>query len=243
MEQGTHKGHRQRMYAKLKDGASLYDHEILEIFLFNALPRCNTNVIAHDLLQTFGSLGGVFEADVQKLTTVKGVGENVALYIKCAGECLKRVNPANSGFAVLKSYKDVTDFVKMRLQGKSAEVLEFYFLDKSGKVTGVYPFGCDDAHMAEVAADKITSLIAAAHPYSVVIAHNHPRGEAEPSGNDDIFTKQAQVICSLNGAVLQDHCIYAAGEVYSYFKSGKLDKIRNSYNFKNIINDYIGKGI
>ncbi len=237
-----HEGHRSRMYDKLKSGAPLYDHELLEILLFNAIPRKNTNPLAHSLIQTFGSLGGVFEADVDKLMSVEGVGESTALYIKCVGECMKRINPANVGFAVIKCYKDVADFVTMRFRGKSAEVLEFYFLDRAGKVTSIYPFTCGDAHKVEIASQKITSIIATSHPYSIVIAHNHPQGAAAPSENDNLFTKEMQVICSINGVNLQDHCIYGAdGEIYSYFRSGEIDKIKNSYTFRNLLDEYIKK--
>lgn len=238
--EGMHEGHRKRMYEKLKSGANLFDHELLEILLFNALPRKNTNPIAHSLIQTFGSLAGVFEADVDELTSVEGVGENVATYIKCVGECMKRTSPANAGIAVLKSYKDVEDFVTMRLRGKTAEVLEFYFLDKTGKVVSIHPFTCDDAHRVDVASQKIASVFATSRPYSVIIAHNHPRSEATPSENDNLFTKEMQVICSLNEVNLQDHCIYGAGGgIYSYFRSGEIDKIKNSYTFRNILDEYM----
>ena len=235
-----HEGHRKRMYEKLKSGAPLYDHELLEILLFNAIPRKNTNPIAHSLIQTFGSLAGVFEADPDELMSVEGVGENAALYIKCVGECMKRTGSANAGFAVLKSHKDVADFVTMRMRGKSAEVLEFYFLDKTGRVISIHPFTCNDAHRVDIASQKITSIFAAARPYSVIIAHNHPRGAATPSENDNLFTKEMQVICSLNEVNLQDHCIYGAdGDIYSFFRSGEIDKIKNSYTFRNILDEYM----
>ena len=69
-----HEGHRKRMYEKLKNGDGLYDHEILEILLFNAIPRKNTNPVAHELIKTFGSLSGVFAAEPERLMTVDGVG-------------------------------------------------------------------------------------------------------------------------------------------------------------------------
>lgn len=234
-----HEGHRKRMYEKLESGASLFDHELLEILLFNAIPRKNTNPIAHSLIQTFGSLAGVFEADPEELMSVEGVGEGVANYIKCVGECMKRTSLANAGFAVLKSHKDVADFVTMRLRGKTAEVLEFYFLDKNGKVVSIHHFTCDDAHRVDIASKKIASIFASARPYSVIIGHNHPRGEAAPSENDNLFTKEMQVICSLNEVNLQDHCIYANGEIYSYYRSGEIDKIKKSYTFRNILDEYM----
>ena len=65
-----HEGHRRRMYEKLKNDSLLEDHELLEILLFNAFQRKNTNPIAHALLDRFGTLSGVFGADYNKLITV-----------------------------------------------------------------------------------------------------------------------------------------------------------------------------
>ena len=228
------------MYDKLESGAQLYDHELLEILLYSAIPRKNTNPIAHSLIGTFGSLAGVFAADIDELMSVEGVGESVATYLKCVGECMKRTSPVNAGFAILKAQKDIADFVTMRLRGRSAEIVEFYFLDKTGKVVSIHPFTCDDAHRVDIATKKIASLFAASRPYSVIIAHNHPRGEAAPSENDNLFTKEMQVICSLNDVNLQDHCIYgASGGIYSYFRSGEIDKIKSGYTFRNILDEYI----
>ena len=235
-----HEGHRKRMYEKLKSGAPLYDHELLEILLFNAIPRKNTNPLAHSLIETFGTLAGVFEADIDELKCVEGVGENVALYIKSIGECLRRTNSVNSGFAILKNHKDIDDFVLMRLRSKISEVLEFYFLDKAGRVLSIHPFNCGDAHKVVVASQKISSILASARPHSVIVAHNHPRGTAAPSVKDELFTREMQVICSLNEVNLQDHCIVGSdGKVYSYFHSGEIDGIKQSYTFRNVLDEYI----
>lgn len=78
-----HNRHRQRLRAKFeRDEATMCDHEMLELFLFDAVPRHNTNTIAHALLDRFGSLLGVFAADKAELMKIPGVGEGVATYIK-----------------------------------------------------------------------------------------------------------------------------------------------------------------
>ena len=235
-----HEGHRKRMYEKLKNGSALYDHELLEILLFNAIPRKNTNPVAHSLIETFGSLAGVLDAEADELLSVDGVGESVALYLKCVGECLKRTGSANTGFVLLKTRKDIDDFVTMRLRHKTAEVLEFYFLDKSGRMTSIHHFTCEDEHKVNIASQKISYVLASARPHSVVIAHNHPNESAAPSQADKLFTREMQVICSLNGVDLKDHCILGAnGEIFSYFRSGAIDGIKRDYTFRNVIDEYI----
>ena len=230
------------MYDRLENGDALYDHEVLEIFLFNAFPRANTNPIAHALLESFGSLSGVFNASIEQLMTVKGVGRNVALYIKCNAEVYRRINPVNVGVAVLKTYADFKSFATVRMRGRQEEVLEFYFLEKSGKVKRIFTFTDADRSKVEVDTDKITEILAAEKPYGVFVAHNHLSGNSNPSANDDRFTKELYLLCNIHKAVLYDHCIYASDtNVYSYFASGKLDGIKKNFSFQGLIDSQIKK--
>ena len=84
---GLHDGHRQRSKRRyLALGAEgMEDHQLLELLLFYAIPRQDTNETAHRLIQRFGSLQGVLHAAPEELTSVEGVGENAAVmpYFSC----------------------------------------------------------------------------------------------------------------------------------------------------------------
>lgn len=231
-----HEGHRKRMYEKLKNSDRLYDHELLEIFLYNAFPRKNTNPLAHALLDKFGSISGVFAADIEQLMTVKGVGESIALYIKCNAEIFKYIHTENSGFTSLKNYEEFKTFSVVRMRGKQHEVLELYFLEKNGKLKRIETYTDDDVHKVEVNTSEISSVIAAEKPYGIFVAHNHLSDTSKPSGNDDRFTGELQAVCSLHNVVLYDHCIYASDtDVYSYYSSGRIDEIRKNFSFKELV--------
>ena len=81
-KQGTktnlHQGHRKRLRQRfLEQGLDgLPDINVLELLLFYAQPRQDTNATAHRLMDTFGSLDSVFEAPPESLMSVKGVGES-----------------------------------------------------------------------------------------------------------------------------------------------------------------------
>ena len=77
---------------RLSRADGLQDHELLEILLFSAVPRKNTNPIAHELLSAFSTLEGVFRADMEELLSVKGVGKETAAYLKCVGALYARMN-------------------------------------------------------------------------------------------------------------------------------------------------------
>lgn len=233
----AHDGHRKRMYEKLSSGGLVLEHERLEMLLFNAYARKNTNPIAHDLLNAFGSLRGVLEADLKELTAIDGVGESVALYIKCVAECVKPAYSLDGTDIYLKNYGDFKDFATRRLRSKTEEVLEVYLLDKGGKVKYVFSRSDGDAHGVALNREEIPALVASVKPYGMLIAHNHLNGDSHPSEKDDKFTGEMCVLCNLNGTILFDHCIYAAdNNVYSYFTEGKLDEIKSKYSIHSIIN-------
>ena len=89
---GIHSGHRERMKQRFRetgfDGFS--DVNALELLLFYAIPRQDTNPIAHALLDRFGSFHGVIDAHYEDLLKVNGVGENTALFLKMIPAVCKR---------------------------------------------------------------------------------------------------------------------------------------------------------
>ena len=80
----VHEGHRQRKKEQFREHGldAFADHEALELLLYYAIPRQDTNPIAHRLLERFGSLEGVFSAPAYELQKVEGVGENAATLIR-----------------------------------------------------------------------------------------------------------------------------------------------------------------
>ena len=232
-----HEGHRQRMYEKVeKNAAALCDHELLEALLFNAYPRVNTNPIAHALIDSFGSLAGVFEASVEQLTTVRGVGKNIAVYIKIVAECAGRVKSLNAGIAVLKTHEDFKNFTAVRMRGKGEEILEFYCLEKNGKVKRIFSYTYGEPNKVEMETRKITYVIATQKTNGLLVAHNHLSGSPTPSLNDDRFTAQLNLLCNINNVVLYDHCIYASDtNLYSYFTAGKLDRLKRDFSIEGVI--------
>ncbi len=232
-----HEGHRRRLYQKLKDGDNLFEHELLEMLLFNAYPRKNTNPVAHALLERFPSISAVLSADIDSLQSVPGVGEQVAMYLRCVGMCIEKGNGAQC-FTVFSSRGDFYRFIDKRMRRLSEEVLEFYFLDKNGKLMRIAPFTSHKADKVSVPPEDIIKLVSVNRPYGLVVAHNHPNGVPEPSDLDDNFTKQCQLVCSMNNVQLYDHVIYAGEDkMYSYFDSGKLDIILQEFSISRILNN------
>ena len=92
-----------------------------------------------------------------------------------------------------------------------------------------------DSDRVTVAPEELIKLISVAHPYGMIIAHNHVGVAANPSAADDDFTKQCQIICSMNNVRLYDHIICSGEQCYSYFETGRLDGIERSYSISSIL--------
>ena len=88
-----HDGHRQRLKERfLKEGLDHFsDVQVLELLLFYAIPRQDTNPIAHNLLEHFGSLAQVLEAPVEELEKVPGIGRNKAFALRLRGSLCEHV--------------------------------------------------------------------------------------------------------------------------------------------------------
>ncbi|MDE7305772.1 MAG: hypothetical protein K2N33_00110, partial [Clostridia bacterium] len=203
--------------------------------LYNAFQRKNTNPLAHALLDRFCTINNIVNASVEELMTVEGIGEQTAYYIRVVGQCLKRIKEVE-GLALLKNFGDCKRLVSMRLRGKTEEYLELYFTEKSGRVFRVHTFTTADRNRVSATADEIVRAIALAKPHGILVAHNHLNGSAYPSDEDDLFTREMQLICSFNNVKLIDHIIYAGDDnIFSYETAGVTDKLRRELALDNVI--------
>ena len=99
----VHEGHRQRKKEQFREHGldAFADHEALELLLYYAIPRQDTNPIAHRLLERFGSLEGVFSAPAYELQKVEGVGENAATLIRLLFPLCRRVRTSGGRHEVI----------------------------------------------------------------------------------------------------------------------------------------------
>lgn len=227
-----HEGHRKRMYAKLDNAAELYDHEALEMLLYAATPRGNTNPLAHKLLNRFCSISEIFKADVKELMAVEGVGESIANFLKIVGICYEHAGNIE-GAAVLKAFGDCKRFVEKRLRGKTEEYLELYFLEKNGKVKRILTYTSADRNKVVADAGELIREIALIKPFGILAAHNHLNGNVEPSENDENFTRQIVFICNMNGVKFWDHLIYSDGNFYSFNDDGRMEELSRKFSLQN----------
>ena len=111
--------HRDRQRAKFaaSGGDSFADYELLELFLFNSIPRRDVKPVAKDLLKTFGNLGKVCAAPLHRLTEIKGIGEKTALDLKLLHAASVRMGRESVlGRPVLSSWTALLDYCRSAMQ-------------------------------------------------------------------------------------------------------------------------------
>lgn len=235
MQEHLHEGHRERIINKFIEFPDAFnEHELLEIFLFGAYPRKDTNEIAHRLIAAFGNLKAVFRASAEQLMTVKGVGKAVAAQIVLHAKIMQKIAAENNAEdKAFTSFENTKKEITALFRGLKGEKFYFYLLDDKFKsVFRLEYSGYDDEVLTDTA--EIARAMSLHKAKFALMAHNHPSGNAEPSAADDIATKKCFITCDLHGVKLIDHIIAAGDNVYSYFSSGRLNYIKEKTNFDKI---------
>lgn len=222
-----HKGHRERLRGKILADACC-EHEYLEMFLCYAIPRRNTNDIAHRLLSKFGCLPNVLSASIEELQSVDGVGDGAAALLKCMGKfCEDYTGLFQASNALPETYgrDKFLAFINQTYVNLDKEVFDVYLMDSNGKIFRRERFSSGRETKVWVDSEAFAALLVKTRPSGVILVHNHPFGEPEPSALDDQTTKQCAQICSIQNVVLCNHFIYANRGIYDYYGSGKLAQV------------------
>lgn len=222
---GIHDGHREKKRQQfLQHGLdSFAEHEVLELLLFYAIPRKDTNPIAHALMDRFGSLDAVLSAPVEELCRVKGVGESAAALLKLIPQVYRRSRMAAAERErVLNSSQRAGDYLLELFTGETAEVLYELCLDRKGKLLACRRVGEGGVSSINVDLRKIVENALLTGASGVILSHNHPSGIALPSADDCAATVRVKEALKTVGLVLVDHIVVADGDYVSMADSGQL---------------------
>jgi DNA repair protein RadC len=222
-----HEGHRERLKKRfLEHGLeSFEDYSVLELLLFYALPRSDVNPIAHALINKFGSLAAVFDAPVEELTHVPGIGINAAEYIKLIPQVSRRYLISRASFDnILDSTKKAGEYLLPRFYAERDEIVYLVCLDAKCKVINCKLLFRGSVNSAGVSIRKIVENALVYNSTSVIIAHNHTSGIAVPSEEDMITTRRIQEALKAVDITLSDHIVVADDDFVSMADNGFFRK-------------------
>lgn len=221
-----HKGHRERLKSRfLKEGLDAFeDHQVLELLLFQAIPRIDTNPVAHLLIKRFGSLSAVLEADPHDLAAVEGVGQSAASFLSMIPQITRRyfLDRVRHVRRPLTTSEAAAEYLVPIMAGRAEEV--FYVICLDSQLRVLYPALVSEGTVKDAAVHPRHVVEAAIRhkASSVLLAHNHPGGGTKPSNHDIKLTgRLVQALGSIDIKVV-DHVIVAGDQIYSFAREGVM---------------------
>ncbi|HTK35063.1 MAG TPA: DNA repair protein RadC [Caulobacteraceae bacterium] len=172
-----HAGHRERLRERARAGGlpALPDYELLELYLFRAIPQRDTKALAKALIARFGSLSAVWSASVEELCTVKGVKAAVALDLKLVHEAAVRTAREQLGRRVAISSSSALDaYVRTALAHEPREQFRVLFLDKKNQLIADEVMNRGTVDHAPVYPREVARRALELAASAVILVHNHP---------------------------------------------------------------------
>lgn len=222
--ENVHGGHRERLKRRFAEHGlePFSDIEAIEMLLFYALPRRDTNELAHALLDRFGSYRAVLEADISELTQVPGVGENAAMLIRLVSEMNRRymVSKKHSSRVLISDGISAGEYLLPLFAYQTEEVVYAISLGSGGNVIRSHKMARGMSSQVDFAVRDLVEIALKDKAVFILLAHNHLSDTALPSKADIISTKGVQEALSYVGVKLFDHIIVCEDDFVSLRDSG-----------------------
>jgi len=217
-------GHRKRLRDRfLQSGLNGFlNYEIVELLLTLGTPRKDCKQTAKEVIKKFKGLRGSLDATPEELQQIEGIGQinifGLKLFQAISEQYAKEKIPKKITF---NSPKLVADYLQRKLGREKKEHFVTLYLDARDQLVyeetiSIGTLNANLVHPREVFKPAIDNLAV-----SIIIAHNHPSGDPEPSQDDIDVTKRIVKAGEIMGIEVLDHVIITRGKIFS-FKEKKL---------------------
>ncbi len=220
-----HAGHRGRVKARfLEEGLGAFaDHEVLELLLYFGIPQKDTNLLAHQLLEQFGSFRQIFEADYEQLRQIPGMTASAALLLTLIPQLSRRyIQTTEEMDGLLNSTDKIGHFFVSRFMGQTAEEICLLCLDSSCRLVRCETLSEGGVNGFEISPRRIVEVALQCKATNLILAHNHPGGTARPSSQDIRNTQALAPLLQRLRLELLDHFIISGEDYVSMMELGYL---------------------
>ncbi|MBT5047673.1 MAG: DNA repair protein RadC [Rhodospirillaceae bacterium] len=218
-------GHRQRLRNKFLEAGpgALADYEMLELLLFQAIPRRDTKPIAKELIDRFGSYKAVLRADPDALMTIKGMGQGGAVLFKAVADAAERLAREEILFQpVLSSWEKLLDYLRIGMADQDTERFRILFLDVRNTLIADEEQQRGTVNHTPVYPREVVKRALELSASAIILVHNHPSGTATPSQADIDMTRTIRDAARGVNITLHDHIIVAKSGTVSFADEGLL---------------------
>ncbi len=217
-------GHRKRLKDKFlaSNGIAVHDYELVELLLFQAIPRKDVKPLAKKLLEIFGGINELVNADRDKIMKIEGVTESVYFQLKLMKEVINRIFiSAVINQHIISSWTALLDYLKFNMGSLKIEQFRVLFLNKKNALIKDEIMATGTIDQTPVYPREIVKKALFHDAGAIILVHNHPTGNTKPSKADVELTRQIVEACETINVDVHDHVIIGANDYYS-FKSNML---------------------
>ena len=223
-EKPHHVGHRQRLKSKFlqTSPSGFSDYELLELALFQAIPRRDVKPLAKKLISSFSNFNQLINADKEKIMAVSGSTESVYLQLRIVREMLNRIFTERVyNKNVISSWSPLLEYLKYNMGCLKLEQFRVLFLNKKNVLIADEVMATGTIDQTPVYPREIVKKSLFHEAGALILVHNHPSGNSKPSNADIDLTTQIINACKTVNVTVHDHVIIGGNEYYS-FKSNML---------------------
>jgi len=219
-----HTGHRKRLRERfLTNPEALPDYELLEMILFPAKPLGDVKPLAKTLINAFGSFGQVLLATPLELMKVEGVNEGAVVAIKVAKAAAERLLKEEiMDRPVIKSWTQLLDYCRIHIGSNQNEEFHVLFLDQKLQLLADERQQKGTIDHTPVYPREVVKRALEIGASSLILVHNHPTGDVNPSKADVDVTKQIIDAARPLGIEIHDHLIIGAKKHFSFKSKGLI---------------------
>ena len=217
-------GHRERLRNRFLTGGhkAMPEYELLELLLFNAIPRIDVKPLAKRLLAAFGDLNGVVAASEHRLLQIDGATPQVYLQLRIAEAFAHRMGQAKIlQRDVVSSWKDLIDYCRTSMAHRDTEQFRVLYLDRKNTVIADEEQAAGTVDHVPVYPREVAKRALELNASALILVHNHPSGDPTPSPEDIQMTKLIAAACEAIGVTIHDHVVIGKEEEFS-FRTAKL---------------------
>lgn len=221
---GDASGHRARLRKRLMTGGedALADHEVIEYLLMVARPRIDTKPIARSLIQRFGSLAGVLNADPQALALHPNMGETSAAALRIVALAARRLaRTVVREQPVLSNWQALLDYLHIDMAHLNVERVRVLYLNTQNMLILDHLVGDGTLDESPIYTREVVKKGLDVGAAAMILVHNHPSGSPKPSRADIQVTHKIMEAARLMGMNVHDHIVIGR-EGYTSLKAQGL---------------------
>lgn len=232
LKNNVNQGHRERLRKRyLENGMhSLQDHEVLELLLFQSIPFKDTNRLAHELINAFGSLDNVLLAPPEKLMEVNGVSKVTATNLAMLKDLKERVDEITAERRSVYTFSEIMNRAKCMIGYCTTERALIVYLNSDMKYIAEDKLYSSSDHQLALDTQKIIESALRHNAKGVIVFHNHVNASCRPSADDVAFAESLHLALYAMKMVFVDHIIFNRdGDYYSFQEDRKLSDLDSKY--------------